>query len=99
MRLFVMLFTLCISLLPVVPGSRVEAGEGAGTVLFREEFADLGNWEPFLFPKNKKHTVYTIAQEEGRHYLKAESDGSASAIVYKSSFNVSDFPKARWRWK
>lgn len=99
MRLFIILFTLCMVCSPPAVGSRAEAGEGTNAVLFREEFVDLSNWEPFFFPKIKKHTLYTIAQEEGRHYLKAESDGSASAIVYKSSFNVYDFPKARWRWR
>jgi hypothetical protein len=93
------LFTLLVVFFSAAMGFFVETRAETGTVLFREEFADLGNWEPFLFPKIKKHTVYAIAQEEGRHYLKAESDASASAIVYKSSFNVFDFPKARWRWK
>jgi hypothetical protein len=83
----------------MAPRSSRETRAETETVLFREEFTDLGNWEPFFFPKIKKHTLYTISLEEGRHYLKAESDGSASAIVYKSWFNVSEFPKARWRWK
>jgi hypothetical protein len=69
------------------------------TVLFREDFATLGNWKPFYFPKIEKHSVYTVEKSGGQHYLKAESNASASAIVYKDSFNVYDFPKARWRWK
>ncbi|HEY6012306.1 MAG TPA: DUF3047 domain-containing protein, partial [Nitrospirota bacterium] len=67
--------------------------------LFREDFSDLSMWEPFYFPKIKKHSVYTIVGEDNRHYLKAESDGSASAIVYRTTFNVYKYPKARWRWK
>ncbi len=69
------------------------------TVLFREDFATLDNWKPFYFPKIEKHSVYTVEKDGGQHYLKAESNVSASAIVYKDSFNVYDFPKARWRWK
>ena len=68
-------------------------------VLFHEDFATLDNWQPFYFPKIEKHSVYTIEQSGDRHYLKAESNASASAIVYKEIFNIYEFPKARWRWK
>jgi hypothetical protein len=69
------------------------------SVLFREDFATLDNWRPFFFPKIKKHTVYSIQHDGERHYLKTESDASASAIVYKEPFNVYDYPRVRWRWK
>ena len=68
-------------------------------VLFREDFATLDNWKPFTFPKIKKHSVYTIETGEGTHVLKAESNASASAIVYKDAFNVYDHPRVKWRWK
>jgi hypothetical protein len=69
------------------------------TVLFREDFSTLDNWKPFFFLKIKKHSVYTIENENGNHYLRAESNASASAIVYKDSFNIYDHPRVRWRWK
>jgi len=69
------------------------------TVLFREDFTSLDNWKPFYFPKIEKHSVYSLGQEDGRHYLKAESNASASAIVFKESFSVYEYPKVRWRWK
>lgn len=68
-------------------------------VLFHEDFATLDNWKLFLFPKIEKHTVYTIEKEGAHHYLKAESNASASAIMYKDMFNVYDFPRVKWRWK
>jgi len=68
-------------------------------VFFHEDFATLDTWKPFYFPKIKKHTVYTIQKDGERHYLKAESNASASAIVYKDSFNVNDHPRVQWRWK
>lgn len=68
-------------------------------VLFREEFDSLDKWRLIRFPRVKKHTVYSVQAENGMRYLKAESDGSASGIVYKEPFNAFDFPKARWRWK
>lgn len=68
-------------------------------VLFREDFATLDNWKPFTFPKIKKHSVYTIETEGGKHVLKAESNASASAIVYKDDFDVYNYPRVKWRWK
>lgn len=69
------------------------------SILFHEDFATLDNWKPFYFPKIKKHSVYTIQKDGDAHYLKAESNASASAIVYKDSFNVGDYPRVKWRWK
>ncbi len=69
------------------------------TVFFREDFNSLENWKPFFFPRIKSHSVYTIEKENGNRYLKAESHASASAILYKESFNVYEFPGVRWRWK
>jgi hypothetical protein len=68
-------------------------------VLFHEDFTTLDNWKPFTFPRINKHTVYSIQKEGERHYLKAESNASASAIVYKDSFKVYDYPRVKWRWK
>jgi hypothetical protein len=68
-------------------------------VLFREDFASLAGWKPFYFTKIEKHSTYTIERDKGRHYLKAESNASASAIVYRDSFNVYDYPDVRWHWK
>ena len=68
-------------------------------VLVREDFSTLDNWKPFTFPKIKSHSTYTIERTGSEHILRAESNASASAIVYKDSFNIYDYPKARWRWK
>jgi hypothetical protein len=68
-------------------------------VLFREDFGTLDNWKPFLFPKIKSHSTYTIERDGGRPVLKAESKASASAIVYKDAFDVYEHPKAKWSWK
>ncbi|HEX9020106.1 MAG TPA: DUF3047 domain-containing protein [Nitrospirota bacterium] len=67
--------------------------------LFHDDFATLGNWKPFFFPGIQRHSLYTSEKEGDRSVLKAESHASASAIVYRDSFNVYDYPKMRWRWK
>ncbi len=74
-------------------------------IFLLEEFENLDNWEPFTFPKIKEHSTYTIVENNVtqssrlRNVLKAESNASASAILYKGRFNVSDYPLLEWRWK
>jgi hypothetical protein len=67
--------------------------------IFREEFRDLSGWEPLTFPKISKHSTYTIVTENGHSILKTVSRSSASAIIYRRTFNVSEYPHMRWRWK
>lgn len=75
----------------------VNSGEQG--VLLQEEFNDLNHWEPFHFRKEKKPSSYTIESNGDNKYLKAESNGSASAIIYKDAFNVYEFPNVRWSWR
>jgi len=87
--LFVVIMTLCAA---------VTWGQ-TKPVLFREDFNDLENWRPLVFPKIKQHSIYSIDKDGSDHVLKAASNASASGIIYKKEFNVYDYPKARWRWK
>jgi hypothetical protein len=73
--------------------------EAQATVLLREEFHDLNQWRPVTFPKIKEHTQYTIEEQGRESVLRAESRGSASAIVHRQLFNVYDYPMLRWKWK
>lgn len=68
-------------------------------VFLRENFNSLQNWEPLYFKKIKEHTKYSIIEDEEQSYLKAQSDSSASGMVYKNEFNIYDYPNIRWRWK
>ena len=68
-------------------------------VFLYEDFGNLDNWKPLYFPKIGKHTVYSVESKDGEHYLRAESNASASGLVYKGTFNVYDYPKMRWRWR
>ncbi len=69
------------------------------TVLFREDFNDLTNWRPLYFPKIKRHSTYTIVRDGADSFLQAESNASASGIIWQKEFNVYEHPKVRWRWK
>ena len=68
-------------------------------VFVREDFNSLDDWRPLYFPKIKRHSIYTIVREQNESYLKAESNASASGIIYRKEFNVYDYPKISWRWK
>jgi hypothetical protein len=68
-------------------------------VLFREEFDNLDQWESLTFPKIKAHSTYTLVKEGGKSILKAESRDSASALVYRKTFNIYETPRIRWRWR
>ena len=67
------------------------------TVLFRENFDSLAQWEPLTFPKIKDHSTYTLVKEGGKSILKAASRSSASGIVSRRTFNIYDHPRLRWR--
>jgi hypothetical protein len=69
------------------------------TILFREEFDNLAQWEPLTFPKIKAHSAYTLVREGDISLLKAESRESASGLVHRRSFNIYETPHIRWRWK
>lgn len=68
--------------------------------ILRDDFENLDNWKPLTFKKIEKHTRYTIESGNPNGFiLKAESDGSASGMVWKESFNVKESPILRWKWK
>jgi hypothetical protein len=92
------LVVLCILWMAIVFADRAMAAD-EHAVLFRDDFASLDAWKPFFFPKIASHSTYTIERDGSRHYLRAESHASASAIVYQRSFSVAEYPRARWRWK
>ncbi len=86
------LMLLCIS-------AASQAHSGEGKFLFREDFNDLNGWKPFYFPKIERHTSYTIESSGPESYLKAESNASASALLYRREFNIYQYSRMRWRWR
>jgi hypothetical protein len=91
---FLGVFTAAVTATLFCPVSRA-----AEDVFLREEFVDLERWKPLTFPKIKKHSTYSIEQGEKGSFLKAESDASASGIIYRETFPVYEYPRIRWRWK
>lgn len=72
---------------------------GNEQVLFREDFQTLEQWKPLFFPKIKQHSTYAAHTQEGGTCLRAESQGSASGLVYRKTFDPHEFPFLRWSWK
>jgi hypothetical protein len=72
-----------------------------GDVLLREEFTSLEAWRPLTFPKIERHSKYTIATnaDQSEFWLKAESDRSASGVVWRKKYDVYAYPRLRWRWR
>jgi len=70
----------------------------AGNVI-RLEFNNLDDWEQLNFPKIKKHSTYSIIQEKNKNILLCESNGSASGLILKKTFNIYNYSKLKWKWK
>jgi hypothetical protein len=65
-----------------------------------EPFKSMESWEPLNFKKIDKHTQYSIDKRNPHgSYLKAESDNSASGLIWEKSFDVNESPLLRWKWK
>lgn len=68
-------------------------------ILFREDFDNLDNWKPLLFPKIKEHSVYSVVKDGENSLLQAEANASASGLRYKKEFDIYKTPTVHWRWK
>ena len=88
---------IVIALLCVIPIAGAYAQEP--DIYLHEEFNNLNEWKPFYFKKIKEHTIYSVEEDGGIAYLKAESNSSASGMIFKKEIRVFEYPKIRWRWK
>jgi len=71
-----------------------------GQSILSESFESIDNWKPLTFEKIEKHTQYFIEKGKSHDsFLKAESNGSASGLIWVKSFNVNELPLLKWKWK
>ncbi len=96
---FVFLAALLIAATGILHPAALSAA--AGDVLFREEFTSLDAWRPLTFPKIERHSTYAVVANTDRSefWLKAESDRSASGMIWKKQYDVFTYPRLRWRWR
>jgi len=69
-----------------------------------EKFIIIDDFEHGLKPQWEKkefkgQTRYTVIKGENGHVLKAESNASASALIFRYKYDLKDFPILSWRWK
>lgn len=64
-----------------------------------EEFSNLDDWVPVVFPKISRHSEYAIETTDNGSVLVTRSNGSASGIRNTREFDVYAYPVVRWRWK
>lgn len=77
----------------------ISASPVSDDIFLKEDFTSLDSWDSLKFPKIKKYTVYTIVRENNNSILKAESNASASGLLFKNEFNVYEYPVVSWRWR
>lgn len=44
-------------------------------------------------------TRYRVVKTENNHVLKAESNASASALIYRYKYSLKEYPLLTWKWK
>ena len=71
----------------------------AQSVFMKEDFQSLDNWNPLNFPKIEAHSKYSVEEIEGEKVLKAESNASASGLIFKQTFSIQKYPKLQWIWR
>lgn len=56
-------------------------------------------WKPLTFKRIKQHTQYSVAKDDNRNVIKAQSNQSASGLVKNVSIDLREYPVMEWRWK
>jgi len=67
--------------------------------VYRDDFDNLEQWEPLIFPKIETHSKYEIVKIDDQSFLKASSNASASGVVWQQVFNPFETPVFQWEWK
>ena len=62
---------------------------------FNEKNA-LTEWQEKIF---KGKVLYTVKPDDPTGYLKAQSKGACSGLIYKIKFNAQQLPMISWQWK
>lgn len=54
------------------------------------------NWKNNEF---KGLTSYSVVAQDGENVLRAQSEATASALVFEKKYSLTDYPILTWRWK
>ena len=56
-------------------------------------------WKPLTFSRIKRHTDYSLVEEDDRVVVKAVSYQAASGLTRAISIDPAEYPVIQWRWK
>lgn len=56
-------------------------------------------WQPLLFPKIPRHTVYRLVRDGDTVVVRAEAAASASGLTREIAVDPRVYPILEWRWK
>ena len=56
-------------------------------------------WQPLTFSRIKRHTDYSLVEDDGRVVIKAVSNQAASGLTRALSIDPVEYPLIEWRWK
>ncbi len=57
---------------------------------------EIAQWQQKSFEGN---TAYEVVEADGQHVLQAQSQASASSLIYQGAINLSETPYINWSWK
>lgn len=80
-------------------GCAPRGAAGEREALWREPFDTLDAWTHTTFPKIPHPSRYRVVKEGTNSLLEAASNGSASFLTSSNVYDVTEYPRLRWRWR
>lgn len=91
---------LCATLLLAPLSAPAQSGKPGLVVSDRKPGAALPtNWKNLPVAEGKARTEYQLVTDGGTTVLRAQADGSASALMHAGDVDLSRTPVVAWRWK
>lgn len=100
---FFLLSILFLAVASLSSGTAVGMAHDA-EIFFSETFSEHDEsalpkgWRNLDLPKKKKRTAYSIDNDGGNYFLKAESEMAASALYRNISADPREYQVLSWRW-
>jgi hypothetical protein len=87
--------TFLLTLAVILVSTALASG---GEVLRIDDFEEglSPRWEQRSF---QGETTYRVVADNGGQVLRAQSQGTASGLVFKKEYRLQDYPLLSWRWK
>ncbi|OGI45088.1 MAG: hypothetical protein A2V92_05800 [Candidatus Muproteobacteria bacterium RBG_16_65_31] len=86
-------------LLPVAAGAEPAVVEVGKFSAAQPEQGLPEGWQPLIFPKIPRHTVYRLVRDGDTVVVRAEATASASGLTREIAVDPRVYPILEWRWK